>query len=163
MNLSITHRSDLTTAGTGMLSLAKNKRLLSVHWNSLEVSGEKLTPRTLHGTRHDLPRQPPHWWRHPPTQSVPHPPQQPGDASSAPNFDSPCSLINLCPSFSGANWQDCLSCILQIIPSGRIITQINKGFRNLQWRGDGSLIFFSLISTSIWVSTQFTGPQPSVL
>ena len=31
-----------------------------------EVSGEKLTPRTLHRTRHDLPRQPPHWWRHPP-------------------------------------------------------------------------------------------------
>lgn len=52
----------------------------------------------------------------PPIQSVPHPPHQPGDASSAPNFDSPCSLINLCPSFSGANWQECLSCILRIIP-----------------------------------------------
>lgn len=116
MNLSITHRSDLPTAGTGMFSLAKNKRLLSVHSNSLEVSGERLTPRTLHGTRHDLPQQPPHWWTHPPIQLVPHPPHQPGDASSAPNFDSPCSLINLCPSFSGANWQVCLSCTLRRIP-----------------------------------------------
>ena len=60
MNLSITHRSDLTPAGTGMFSLAKNKRLLSVHSNSLEVSGERLTPRTLQGTRYDLPQQPPH-------------------------------------------------------------------------------------------------------